>query len=113
MLPAGRLRHRIQLEEKAVELDSDGRRTEVWVEALGGVTLPAEIEPMTGRELLAAAATQSKATTRIRVRALSGITPAMRARHRETLYNIEAVVADPESGGEWMRLLCSSGANEG
>lgn len=113
MLPRGRLRHRITIEEKIVDRDSDGATIEDWLPALGGIILPAEIEPATGREIQAAGATQAVVSTRIRIRAIAGVEPRMRALHRGTVYNIEAVLPDPDSGLEYRRLLCSSGVDDG
>jgi SPP1 family predicted phage head-tail adaptor len=112
-LPRGRLRHRITIEEKIVDLDSDGATIEDWIPALRGAILPAEIEPISGREAQAAGATQAVLSTRIRIRAVAGVEPKMRALHRGTVYNIEAVVPDPDSGLEYRRLLCSSGIDDG
>lgn len=107
----GRLRHRVTFEELTVELDSDGAQEEAWVAVWP--PLSAEITPISGRELIAAAATQSKVTTRIKVRYRPGFKPSMRAVHRDTIYNIEAVIPDPDSGIRFCTLLCSSGVNQG
>lgn len=115
MLPAGRLRHRITVEEFVTSQDSDGAVDEAWVAAFA-VPLSAEIVALSGRELIAAAATQSKVTTRIRVRYRPGFKAAQRVLHRGTVYNIEAVIPDPDSGQRYLTLLCSSGVqhvNEG
>ena len=40
-MKAGSLRHRIQIEEKVVELDSEGERTEDWEDLFG--LIPAEV----------------------------------------------------------------------
>lgn len=109
-MQAGRLRHRIVIEELAVTLDSDGDQVETWVPI--GPALPAEIKPLSGRELIAAQAVQSKVATRIVMRYRPGFEPLphqMRAVHRATVYSIEAVIPDPHSGRQWMTLQCSSG----
>lgn len=109
---AGRLRHRIKIEEFLIEQDSDGARVEEWVPVFAGY-VPAEITPSSGREFLAAQALQSKVNTRIKIRHTPGVTAAMRAVHRSTIYNIEAVLPDADSGIRYLTLLCSTGANEG
>jgi SPP1 family predicted phage head-tail adaptor len=129
-LPAGRLRHRVTIEELMVSLqdgieeassssalsdtdpDADGTQTETWTDAYGRL-ISAEISPLSGRELLAADAVQGKVNTRIRMRHRPGLRPSMRVLHRAVIYNVEAVVPDPESGVGWVTLLCSSGVNEG
>lgn len=127
-LPAGRLRHRVTIEELTVSVqdgidetsssltdtdpDADGTQAETWGDAYGTM-ISAEIAPLSGRELVAADAVQGKVNTRIRLRHRPGLKPSMRVLHRGTVYNVEAVVPDPESGIGWVTLLCSSGVNEG
>jgi SPP1 family predicted phage head-tail adaptor len=110
-MQAGRLRHRVTVEELITDLDSDGATLEAWYPI--GPPLSAEILPLSGRELIAADAVQSKVTTRIRIRYRPGIIPSMRAVHREEVYNIEAVIPDNNSGIRWLTLQCTSGVNDG
>lgn len=109
---AGKLRHRVFFEEFAVGLDSDGAQEESWV-PFTDRPLSAEVRAISGGELIAAQAVQSKVTTRIKVRYRPGLRASMRATHRGTVYNIEAVIPDPDSGRRYLTLLCSSGVNEG
>jgi SPP1 family predicted phage head-tail adaptor len=106
----GRLRHRVTLEELLTEQDSDGAVSEAWTPISAPVS--AEILPLSGRELLAAAATQSKVATRIVIRYRPGFSTMahpMRVVHRDTIYSIEAVIPDNKSGRQWLTLQCSSG----
>jgi SPP1 family predicted phage head-tail adaptor len=112
MLPAGRLRHRVHLQEFTSTLDTDGANVESWIDSVGRL-MPAEIVALSGRELIAAQSIQSRVSSRIRIRYLPGVRAAMRIVHRATIYNIEAVIPDPDSGQRYMTLLCSSGVNEG
>ncbi len=106
----GRLRHRVTIESVETVDDSDGMRVETWTPIWQA--LPAEIMPMSGGELIAAATAQSKVTTRIRMRYRPDIVALdMRAVHRGTVYTIEAVVPDNTSGIRWITLMCSSGAD--
>jgi len=107
-LPAGRLRHRVSIEALVSDLDTDGATVEEWVPQFGRL-LPAEIVALSGRELIAAQAVQSKVATRIRIRWRAGVVPSMRVVHRDTAYNIEAIVPDPDSGRRWLTLHCTSG----
>jgi len=106
----GRLRHRVTIERVETADDSDGVRTETWTPIWA--PLPAEIMPISGGELIAAAATASKVDTRIRMRYRADIVALeTRARHRDTIYTIEAVIPDPKSGVHWITLQCVSGAD--
>jgi SPP1 family predicted phage head-tail adaptor len=113
---AGRLRHRVRIEELVAEIpDSDeesGARVESWVDAFD-MLIPAEIAPLSGRELVAAAQVQSKVAARIRIRHRPGVSANMRVNHRGTYYGIEAVTTDQGSGVEYMTLHCTDGANQG
>jgi len=108
---AGRLRHRVTIEDQISGQDSDGAQTLEWLPVASGV--PAEIVDLSGRELFAAQAVQSKTTTRIKVRYWADLLPRMRIVHRGTIYNIEGIVADPDSRIRYMTLQCSAGTNEG
>ena len=107
---AGKLRHFIDFEELSVTMDSDGAQVEEWIPVYERV--PASIEPMSGRELIAASAVNAKSTTRIECRFLPNVDPAWRIRHREILFNIDSVMPD-EWGNQQLKLLCHSGTNQG
>lgn len=133
---AGKLRHRVTIEALTVTLvdgmrdatssdsdsDSDGmidedpnaegERVESWSDAVG-MMVSAAIEPLSGRDLIAAQAAQSEVSTRVTIRYRPGIVPTMRVRHRSTTYDIKAILADAASGTGHLTLLCGAGVNEG
>lgn len=109
---SGLLRHKVTFEELVIDRDSDGAVEEVWIDAFG-FKISAEIMPLSGRELIAAQATQSKVTGRMKVRYREGFKPSMRVFYRGAYYNIEAVIPDIKSGKEYLTLLTSMGVNEG
>lgn len=109
---AGRLRHRVDFQRLEVTQDSDGAQVELWVNSFPTM-ISAEIMPLSGRELIAADAVQSKVNTRIRIRYRPGIVASMRVVHRGTYYNIEAAIPDPDSGESYLTLNCTSGDDEG
>jgi SPP1 family predicted phage head-tail adaptor len=109
----GGMRHFMTFENKVSEFDSDGATVETWEPAFGGRQISVEIAPLSGRELIAAQAVQSKVTTRLKVRYRPGFSASMRGLHRDVIYDIAAVVPDSKSGIDWINLLVSSGVNEG
>lgn len=112
---AGRLRHWLTFEKKVTELDSEGAKVEYWMDAFVlNSRMPCEVVDLSGRELIAAPAVRSSVTTRIRTRYRPGFEAAMRARAPNgTIYNIEAVILDPDSRQSWVTMPASSGLNEG
>lgn len=108
---AGRLRHRVDIEDQVSAQDSDGAQSFEWLTVASNI--PADIVDLTGRELFAAQAVQSKTTVRIKLRFWAGLTDRMRIVHRDTVYNIEGIVHDPDSRIRYMTLQCSAGTNEG
>lgn len=106
-LNAGRLRHRITIERKTHEQDpTTGAMTPVWLPLAQNVA--AAVEPLSGRELLAAGQMKSKITARVIVRYREGITAAMRVLHGGQTFNIVAVIPDDQSGREWLTLMVES-----
>lgn len=114
-MSAGKLRHWLTFETKFTELDSDGASVETWVNAFGtSPRMPCEVAPLSGRELIAAQAVQSRVSVRLKARYRPGFAANMRARATDgTCYNIEAVIPDPMSGIRWVNLLASTGVNAG
>lgn len=106
----GRLRHRITLETWGVAQDpATGIVTEGWT-PVGEVW--AAIEPLSGREFIASQAEQSTISTRITIAWRDGLDPQMRVRHAtaqgDVLYDVHAVLPDPDSLREWVTLMCST-----
>lgn len=109
--PVGRrLRHRIVIESKTITRDAFGGVIETWGTFANDV--PAEIVPLSGREFVAAQAMQSLVTTRMTIREIPGVLPAMRVSHGSQLYNIRAVLPDPTLARH-ITLICEIGANSG
>lgn len=115
-LPAGRLRHRVALQSPSyVQNTTTGEMTLSWV-AQG--TVSAAIEPSSAREFIAAQATQSQIDTRITIRYRDDVRANWRAVHMVNgvagrLFNIHGVLADKDSGLEYLTLPCSTGVNSG
>ncbi len=104
---AGQLRQRVTLQRNGPYQDPDsGEQVDGWSDILGAA-IPCSFEPVSGREFIAAQSTQNEVTARILIRYRSGVTTDLRAVHRGTVYNIEAVLADKNSGREYLTLMVS------
>jgi len=102
---AHRLRHRVTIERKTTGADAWGQPVEIW-EAFAS-NVPAEVKPLSVRELIAAQAEQAGVTTKITIRYQAGIEPAMRITHDGKTYNIKAVLPDP-TARRHLTLMCES-----
>lgn len=108
-MDAGKLRHRVTLQAQVETRDmNDGSVIVAWTDV---ATVWAAIEPMSAKEFVASAAETSKINTRITVRFRHDVSPKMRALHeaKNMVYNIEGVLADKDSGLEYLTLVCSTG----
>lgn len=103
---AGRLLHRIQIQEQQRVPDGGGGYGIEWVTLR---TVWAHVEPLSAREFVASQAVQSEVTARITIRYRDDITPDMRILHRGKIYHIRGVLADHRSGLEYLTLPCSEG----
>lgn len=111
-MEAGKLRHRVTIEEKTQTQDGvTGDVTHTWTTWAENV--PAAIEPLSGREFVTSAAQQAGVTARITIRWREGVTADMRIVHNGTLYNIAAVLEDNNSGRSHITMPCSRGVSEG
>ncbi len=101
MLPAGKLRERITIEQPVEARDEYGSTVQTWETF---VAVRAAVEPISGREYFSAQATQSEVTTKIRIRHLAGVTTKMRVSWRGTMLDIESII--PDERRREMTLMC-------
>lgn len=110
-LDAGRLRHRVVIEQKTTTRDPDtGAPITAWVTF---ATVWAEVAPLSAKEFIAAQAMQSEVSARITIRYLPGLLAAMRVLFRGQVYNIAGVLPDNVSGLEYITLPVVQGTNNG
>jgi len=101
-MKAGQLDQRITIEKLVQEFDIYGQPTNVWITMIEAW---AAVEPLQGREYLAAMQTQAETTIRVRLRYRPWITPDMRVKHGTVYYGIESVI-DVRSEGRELQLMC-------
>lgn len=113
-MQAGKLRHRIDIEEKTAPRDPvTGEYGEpVWVKRWE--KCPARFVPLSARDLVAAKAAQSEATGRMVIRYRAGVLPTMRIVYRGEIYSIEGPpLEDDKSGRDYLTILVSKGVKDG
>lgn len=106
-LAAGKLRHRVQIQQQIETQNPDTGAVDVSWQIYGERW--AEYVAQSVREFIAAAAVQSEVKGRFTVRADEGITAGMRVIHRGKAYAILGVMPDPDSGLEYMTMAVSEG----
>jgi len=84
-IQAGKLRHTIIIQQQQGR-DSTGAPTSAWTDFAKDVR--ASVEPLQGREYLAASGQQAEVTTRFRLRYIPGVTAAMRVVFEGRIFNI-------------------------
>jgi SPP1 family predicted phage head-tail adaptor len=100
---AARLNTRITIQRPETTLDPIGQPIKGW--ALVASTW-ASVEPLQGREFIAAQAAQSEVTIRLRLRYLSGVDSSCRVLlPGDRTLNIVAVI-DERNRHRWMQLMC-------
>jgi SPP1 family predicted phage head-tail adaptor len=100
---AGRLRHRITIQQPVITRDGTGESLETW----GAFAVVwAAVEPLRGREMFAAQEMHSEITTRIRLRYLAGIDTTMRVLFEGRTFLIVHPPIDPEMRHVEMQLMC-------
>ena len=102
-MKAGQLDQRVTVERLSGGVDElDQPLPDTWAPLF---TCWAAVEPLAGREYLAAAALLSEVTARIRMRYRPGITAADRVIHDGKVYGITSV-ADVHSSRRELQLQC-------
>lgn len=106
---AGRLRHVVQLQRNSpVASNSLNEPTDNWITL---ATVRAAIEPLSGKEFIAAQQVQSDLTHRITIRYFAGLTSKDRLSWTENgvtrLFDIKAPPIDREERHREMALMCT------
>jgi len=104
-IAAGRLRHRVDIEDLVTAQDSHGDITQTWQSFAESV--PAAVEPLSARELVQAQAVQSEVSARIVIRYRPGVKATMRIVKGSTVYRIHGVLQDKDSGRVYLTLPVS------
>lgn len=110
--PAGRLRHRIDIEQRIETQDqtSGDVSPPEWI--IFEKCIPAEFVPLSVNEFIAAAAKESQIKARITIRRLCGLTPDMRIKYRGVYYDPQGFLADANSGREYISIPVSESADQ-
>lgn len=102
---SAKLRHRVNIEALTIIQDGYGGPNEIWTAIATGI--PAEIVPLSGREYIASGSLQAAIDTRITLRFVPGILPAMRIVNGDLKYNIKTILPDPTLRRH-LTLMCES-----
>lgn len=108
-IAAGHLRHKVQIQSRSATKDGFGQESMTWTTAL---TVWADIQPLSGRELIAAQAQMAETTHTVVIRYRAGITPANRVVYQGRVFNVLSVI-DEDMRHRTLSLLCSEGLNQG
>ena len=99
---AGRLRHRVALQQPVTTKDSYGQDVVTWTHV---ATVWASLEPIRGREYFEAQQHGNETTVRIVMRAQGSlIKPTWRVLHGSDVYEIVSVI-DPQKRGDYLELM--------
>lgn len=90
-MEAGKLRHRVTIQDKTVTQDAYGAEVITWTTV---ATVWAAVEPLAGREFLEGRALDAEVSTRIRIRYRTGLVmhPEMRVVWGSHTYDVAAVI---------------------
>ena len=109
---AGKLRHRITIQERLdVQNPETGEILPTWTDL--HTAIACSVYPLSAKEMIAAAAVQSRITANIKLRHLTNLDAHMRILWRGKVYDIHGVIVDNESGLEWMTIPISEGLTNG
>lgn len=106
---AGPLRHRITFQRRQTGTDAFGQPLAGWEDI---ATVWASVEPISGRELLAAQQIQGEITHRIRCRYRDGLTAADRALFKGRVFDLQSVINTAERGIS-LEILAKEGLTDG
>ena len=105
---ANELRHRITVQAMGPDRDEDNYPIDpIWTEYK---KLWAKVTHLSGKDLIAAQANQSKVVARLKLRYREDITTEMRIIYKDKIYGIDSqALEDTNTGYEYVTFLLSQG----
>lgn len=110
-LDAGALNKRVILQSPSATQDTETGADEVTWQNVA--TVWAAIAPISVRDFIAADQRQSAVTARIVIRHRADINATWRVQHGSRYYRIVGILADQDSGVEYLTLACGEGVTQG
>lgn len=105
---AGDLRHVVEIQRRDEDVTTTGGSSPVWIPV---ASRRCAIEPLSARELMLAAQAQIRATTKVRMRYLAGLTAKHRLvqirNGRTIFFNVESVIDADEMHREQVVMATS------
>ena len=101
-MQAGKLRHRITIQQATESQNSFGEVTRSWATY---ATVWASVEPLQGREYLDGRQLEADVDTRVRIRHRAAVTQRMRVTWSGHTYDVQSVIADA-TNKRMMQLMC-------
>lgn len=103
-----KLNKRVMLQQRGSGRDEYGQEVDTnWTDF---VSVRAAVEDISGRQYVAAQATQNSVQTKVTIRQRDGIVPTMRVVWNDTTYDIQAVL---ETAYGTLELMCVKGLSGG
>jgi len=103
---AGKLRHRVIIEQVTSTDDGYGGRSDAWATF---ATVWASVKPLRGHEYFQAQQMQAKVTHKVKIRYLQGVTHKMRVKYGSRILNIVSVI-NPDEKSRELVLMCEEAA---
>lgn len=110
MVNAGELRKKITVQSRSTTRDEYGGETQEWFDF--ATDIRAKVEPLSGREMVAAQTQQGETVARFSIRYRPGVTQSMRIVYGGKDWNI-ASIQDPEERHRELIITASTGLNKG
>lgn len=108
-MQSGQLRKRLTIQQRSAAQDSYGQPLTTWTDV---ATVWGAVEPLSGRELMAAEAVQAEVTHQVVIRYRPGISAKMRIAYGARLFDIQNVL-DENERHRILTLLCLEGMSDG
>lgn len=106
---AQRLRHTVTLQQNTGTTNAYGETVAGWADV---ATVRAGVEPVSGKEAIAAGANLAEQVTRVIIRWRSGVTPQMRVVFGTRYLDVKQIINKDETDRS-LELLCTEGVNRG
>lgn len=103
MTSAGKLRHRIVIEQPTKTRDPYGAEVETWTPF---ATVWAAVEPLRGREFFAAQQVNAEVTHRVTLRYIPGVIRAMRVTFKGRILDMVSPPINVDERNQELQLMC-------